>query len=214
VRLARLAGAAGFPLVYTSSCSVYGVASDGAKTEESTPNPQTMYARCKVLVERALAAMAPRTSRQPSFGMRPPTARRRGMRFDIVLNNLASLPGPSGQVTMLSDGTPWRPLVHVGDICEAIARTLAAPARRCTTRSSTWGMTRRITKSGDRRRSWLGFSRLRATLWRAVLDNRSYRVSFGRSTARCRASAAARRRCRARPSCGAVRADRDDTGDL
>lgn len=129
VRLAALAKAAGVKrFVYTSSCSVYGVA-DGTQpmTERSPVNPQTAYARCKTLVERDVAAMAS-PDFTPTF-LRNATAYGASprMRFDIVLNNLCGIAATSGKIAMTSDGTPWRPLVHVLDICEAIARVLEAP---------------------------------------------------------------------------------------
>ncbi len=128
VALAQLCKRAGIErFVYTSSCSVYGVGADDIKTEESEPNPQTAYAHCKVLVERDVAQLAddrfsPTFLRNATaFGASP------RMRFDIVLNNLAGLAWTTGQIRMTSDGSPWRPLVHVLDICEAIACTLEAP---------------------------------------------------------------------------------------
>lgn len=128
VRLAQLAKAAGIRrFVYMSSCSVYGVATGGEVTEESPVNPQTDYAKCKVLVERDLQAMAdddfsPTFLRNATaFGASP------RMRFDIVLNNLAGQAWTTHQLQMSSDGTPWRPLVHVLDICKAIACCLEAP---------------------------------------------------------------------------------------
>lgn len=129
VRLAGLAKAAGVQrFVYTSSCSVYGVA-DGAEpmTESSPVNPQTAYARCKTLVERDVADMAS-AEFSPTF-LRNATAYGASprMRFDIVLNNLCGLAATIGKIAMTSDGTPWRPLVHVLDICEAIACALDAP---------------------------------------------------------------------------------------
>jgi nucleoside-diphosphate-sugar epimerase len=129
VRLAGLAKAAGVRrFVYTSSCSVYGVASGEAPMTETSPvNPQTAYARCKTLVERDVSALAaPHFS--PTF-LRNATAYGASprMRFDIVLNNLCGVAATSGVIAMTSDGTPWRPLVHVLDICEAIARVLEAP---------------------------------------------------------------------------------------
>lgn len=113
--------------VYTSSCSVYGVGSDDYKTEESEPNPQTAYAECKVLVERDVKQLAD-DDFSPTF-LRNATAYGASprMRFDIVLNNLSGLAWTTRQIKMTSDGTPWRPLVHVLDICEAISCSLAAP---------------------------------------------------------------------------------------
>lgn len=113
--------------IYTSSCSVYGVASNENVTEQSPTNPQTAYAQCKVLVERDVSALAdddfsPTFLRNATaFGASP------RMRFDIVLNNLAGLAWTTREIKMISDGTPWRPLVHVLDICDAVACTLDAP---------------------------------------------------------------------------------------
>jgi len=126
-QLARDAGATRF--VYTSSCSVYGVAS-GTVTEESPTNPLTEYAICKTLVERDVGAMAsddfsPTFLRNATaFGASP------RMRFDLVLNNLAGIAWTTGLIKMTSDGTPWRPLVHGLDIAKAIACALEAPRER------------------------------------------------------------------------------------
>jgi len=113
--------------VYTSSCSVYGVASSENVTEQSPTNPQTAYAQCKVLVERDVAALAD-DNFSPTF-LRNATAFGASprMRFDIVLNNLAGLAWTTKEIKMTSDGTPWRPLVHVLDICDAVACALDAP---------------------------------------------------------------------------------------
>lgn len=129
VELARKCKACGITrFVYTSSCSVYGIAGgEQLKTEESNTNPQTAYAHCKVLVERDVAALAD-DAFSPTF-LRNATAYGPSprMRFDIVLNNLAGLACTTREIRMTSDGTPWRPLVHVLDICEAVACALEAP---------------------------------------------------------------------------------------
>ncbi|HCF27843.1 MAG TPA: NAD-dependent dehydratase, partial [Cyanobacteria bacterium UBA11049] len=128
VRLASLAKTAGIRrFVYMSSCSVYGVATEGDVTEETPVNPQTAYAECKTLVERDLQAMAD-DSFSPTF-LRNATAFGASprMRFDIVLNNLAGLAWTTKEIKMTSDGTPWRPLVHALDICKAIVCSLEAP---------------------------------------------------------------------------------------
>lgn len=128
VRLATLAKTAGVRrFVYMSSCSVYGVATEGDVTEETPVNPQTAYADCKTLVERDVMAMA-EDSFSPTF-LRNATAFGASprMRFDIVLNNLAGLAWTTKEIKMTSDGTPWRPLVHALDICKAIVCTLEAP---------------------------------------------------------------------------------------
>ncbi len=128
VRLATIAKEAGVRrFVYMSSCSVYGVATEGDVTEESSVNPQTAYAECKTLVERDVKPLAD-DNFSPTF-MRNATAFGASprMRFDIVLNNLAGLAWTTKEIKMTSDGTPWRPLVHALDICKSIACALEAP---------------------------------------------------------------------------------------
>ncbi len=132
VRLARLAKAAGVPrFLYSSSCSVYGIGEgDEIKTEASSVAPQTEYARCKVMVERAVSELADE-SFSPLF-LRNATAYgpSPAMRFDLVLNNLAGHAHTSGRIVLTSDGTPWRPLVHVRDICAAFMAALDTPRER------------------------------------------------------------------------------------
>ena len=128
VRLAEAAKTAGVPrFVYTSSCSVYGLATEDIVSEKSVVNPQTAYANCKVLVEQDLDKLADEAfcpvflRNATAYGPSP------RMRFDIVLNNLVGLACTTGKIAMTSDGTPWRPLVHVEDICTAISCALTAP---------------------------------------------------------------------------------------
>jgi nucleoside-diphosphate-sugar epimerase len=128
LNLAKAAMAAGVPrFVYTSSCSVYGVASEDVVSEESKVNPQTAYANCKVLVERDVGSMVNEKfcpvflRNATAYGPSP------RMRFDIVLNNLAGLACTTGKIAMTSDGQPWRPWVHVADICKAVVCALEAP---------------------------------------------------------------------------------------
>ena len=129
LRLAEMAKAVGVKrFVYTSSCSVYGVSSGNEPMTELSPtNPQTAYAKCKTLVERDVAALAS-PDFSPTF-LRNATAYGASprMRFDIVLNNLCGIAATTGKIVMTSDGMPWRPLVHLLDICEAIACVLEAP---------------------------------------------------------------------------------------
>ncbi|MGE0151523.1 MAG: NAD-dependent epimerase/dehydratase family protein [Reyranellaceae bacterium] len=131
VALARAAKEAGVSrFLYASSCSVYGAAGEEAVTETSPLRPQTAYARCKEMVERDVGAMADETFTPvflrlaTAFGASP------RMRFDIVINNLAGLAWTTGKLTLSSDGTPWRPLVHVRDIAEAFVQALTAPRQR------------------------------------------------------------------------------------
>lgn len=180
VALARKCKAAGVGrFVYSSSCSVYGVGSDDFKTEESATNPQTTYAECKVLVERDVAELAgdgfvPTFLRNATaFGPSP------RMRFDIVLNNLAGLAWTTGKIAMTSDGTPWRPLVHVLDIGEATAAALEAPAEAVN------GEIFNVGDSGQNYRvreiaTIVGevFPEATVTFGKSDSDNRSYRVAF------------------------------------
>lgn len=128
VDLARMCKESGVPrFVYASSCSVYGAGSGEFKTEESDTNPQTAYAECKVAVERDVSALAD-DDFTPTF-LRNATAYGPSprMRFDIVLNNLSGHAWTAGVIRMTSDGSPWRPLVHVMDICQAIGCAVDAP---------------------------------------------------------------------------------------
>ncbi|MGH8209982.1 MAG: SDR family oxidoreductase, partial [Steroidobacteraceae bacterium] len=125
VALARTAVRLGIRrFVYTSSCSVYGAGTGDFLDETTAVNPQTAYAQCKVLVERDLLEMvgpgfAPVFLRNATaFGPSP------RMRFDIVINDLCALAWTTRRIAMTSDGSPWRPVVHVNDICEAIYRCL------------------------------------------------------------------------------------------
>jgi nucleoside-diphosphate-sugar epimerase len=179
VRLAELAKRRGVErFVYTSSCSVYGVA-DGTVDETSPVDPQTAYAECKAMVERDVGALAddgfsPTFLRNATaFGASP------RMRFDIVLNNLAGLAWTTGEIAMTSDGTPWRPLVHALDIAQAIALTLEAPRERVHGEILNVGATdhnyrvREVAEViGD------VFTGCKLSFGEPSADNRSYRVSF------------------------------------
>ena len=128
VRLAAMAKEAGISrFVFASSCSNYGAASDGMQDEGATLNPVTPYAISKVMVERDVGALA--GDRFSPVFMRNSTAYGVSprMRFDLVLNNLTAWAYTTGHVLLKSDGTPWRPLVHIEDISRAMLAVLAAP---------------------------------------------------------------------------------------
>ena len=128
VRLATLCKQAGIErFVYSSSCSVYGKSSADIVDEESPFDPQTDYAVCKMLDERELSDLADDRF-SPTF-LRNATAYGASprMRFDLVVNDLSALAWTSKRIAMVSDGTPWRPIVHVLDICAAFRASLEAP---------------------------------------------------------------------------------------
>jgi len=180
VRLAELARKAGVrKFVYMSSCSVYGVSDGDFVTEDSSTNPQTAYGECKVLVEKdvkqlASEAFCPTYLRNATaYGASP------HMRFDIVLNNLAGLAWTTKEIRLTSDGTPWRPLVHGLDICQAIMGVLAAPSE---------AVHNQVFNVGDTNHNYRVreiaeivaevFPDCQLTFGPPSLDNRSYRVSF------------------------------------
>jgi nucleoside-diphosphate-sugar epimerase len=182
VQLARAARERGIRrFVYTSSCSVYGAGS-GEFLDESAPlKPQTVYAECKVLVERELLGMAgaefvPVCLRNATaFGPSP------RMRFDIVLNDLCALAWTSRRIAMTSDGSPWRPVVHVEDICEAIYRSLLAPEEAVHGRIFNVGQDSQNYRIRELAQIVAEeFPGCEVSVGSSSGDNRSYRVSFER----------------------------------
>jgi len=128
VRLARLARKAGVRrFLFSSSCSMYGRSGDGLVDETAPLRPLTHYARSKVRVEEDLVALADETfspvflRNATAYGLSP------RLRLDLVLNNLAAWAFTTGKVLIKSDGTPWRPVVHVEDIARAFLALAEAP---------------------------------------------------------------------------------------
>lgn len=121
IELAKRAKAAGVKsFVFASSCSMYGAASDAPKTEDSTLNPLTAYARSKVFTERDLKPLADSNFKVTCLRFATACGMSPRLRLDLVLNDFVACALASKNITILSDGTPWRPLINVKDMAVAI----------------------------------------------------------------------------------------------
>jgi nucleoside-diphosphate-sugar epimerase len=186
VRIAQAARQAGVKrFVYASSCSVYGIGAADFVDESSPVNPQTAYAHCKVMVERDLQSMGNGgfsvvfLRNATAYGPSP------RMRFDIVLNDLCALAWTTKKIAMTSDGSPWRPIVHIEDICEAIRCALEAPSDAINGEVFNVGATSenyRVREIAEIIASV--FPGCEVTLGPSGGDNRSYRVRFDKIAAR------------------------------
>jgi nucleoside-diphosphate-sugar epimerase len=124
-RAAREAGVSRF--VFSSSCSMYGAASDDAVDESAPLKPLSAYAESKVRSEEALAELAERGFGAVSLRNATAYGVSARLRVDLVLNNLVGWAHTTGKVKIMSDGTPWRPLIHIEDISRAALAALEAP---------------------------------------------------------------------------------------
>jgi nucleoside-diphosphate-sugar epimerase len=122
IRLAQAAAARGVKnFVFASSCSMYGYAEGGARSEKDPTNPLTAYARSKIGTEQALAECDLGAMTVTSLRFATACGWSDRLRLDLVLNDFVACALTSGEITVLSDGTPWRPLIDVEDMSRAIA---------------------------------------------------------------------------------------------
>jgi UDP-glucose 4-epimerase len=180
VRIAEAAAAAGASrMVYASSCSVYGIA-DGARTETDPVAPLTAYAQSKVAAERGIeqigGAMVTTCLRfATACGMSD------RLRLDLVVNDFAAAAVATNEITILSDGTPWRPLIDVRDMARAIEWALVREAsdesRFLVVNVGCEGSNHRIVEIADMVASVRPGTRV-AVNSEAPVDSRSYRVNF------------------------------------
>jgi nucleoside-diphosphate-sugar epimerase len=184
VRLARAARQAGVErFLFASSCSLYGASgSDAPLTEEAPLNPVTPYGEAKILAEQDVSELAT-TSFSPVFfrnatayGVSP------ALRVDIMVNNLVGYAVTTGEVLIKSDGAPWRPLVHVEDICLAFVAALAVDRQRTHNQAFNVGLSEenfRVRDVADMVEAVVPGSRIEYADG-ASPDARDYRVDFGK----------------------------------
>jgi nucleoside-diphosphate-sugar epimerase len=186
VRLAATARKVGVKrFVLSSTCSVYGFQGDEFITEQSPLNPLTLYAVSKCRAERDIRRLA-----NPSFHvvcLRNGTAYGPSpmIRFDLVVNNLVAWGYTTGKVLLKSDGSAWRPLVHVEDICLAFIAALEAPTVAVTGEVFNIGRTQdniRIRDLATMIAKFMPDCRVEYAAG-AVPDKRSYRVNCSKANA-------------------------------
>ena len=187
VRLARLAKKAGIErFVFASSCSLYGRAASDAPLDELAPfNPVTPYGHSKVLVEQDVTRLADDTfspvflRNATVFGSSP------RLRLDVMVNNLTAAAVATGEVLVMSDGTPWRPLVHIDDVCRTVLTVLRAPRDKVHAEAFNVGRDSenyRVSQVADIVASTVTGSRVVYAPGGGP-DARSYRVDFGKLAA-------------------------------
>ena len=129
VDIAKRALSAGVKkIVFASSCSMYGYAEGGPRRETDALNPLTAYARSKVATETAFARLDPGSATITSLRFSTACGMSDRLRLDLVLNDFVACALSTGKITVLSDGTPWRPLIEVRDMARAIEWALSREA--------------------------------------------------------------------------------------
>jgi nucleoside-diphosphate-sugar epimerase len=182
IRLANLAKKCGVKsFVFASSCSVYGYADKNAKTENSDVNPLTAYAKSKVLAEEGLKLLADNEFKITCLRFATACGMSERLRLDLVLNDFVAGALSAKKITILSDGTPWRPLIHVRDMARAIVWAIERKSSEggdflvANTGSNEWNyQVKDLAEAVAREIQNVEIS----INPKAPPDNRSYRVSF------------------------------------
>ena len=168
--------------IYASSCSVYGAAEDAPRNESSAVNPLTAYAKSKVYSENDLAGLADDNFKITCHRFATACGMSERLRLDLVLNDFVAGSIASGEITILSDGTPWRPLINVLDMARAIRWSHERDASNggnflvVNTGSDEWNY--RVVELAEKIKSLYPSVRVSVNK-NAAPDKRSYRVDFG-----------------------------------
>ncbi|MCB0805044.1 MAG: SDR family oxidoreductase [Bacteroidales bacterium] len=168
--------------IYASSCSVYGAAEDAPRTESSEVNPLTAYAKSKVYTENDLAPLADKNFKITCHRFATACGMSERLRLDLVLNDFVTCAITSGEITILSDGTPWRPLINVLDMARAIRWSHEREASNggdflvVNTGSDVWNY--RVVELAEKIKEL--YPNVNVSVNKnAAPDKRSYRVDFG-----------------------------------
>lgn len=182
VRIAELAKKEGVrAFVFASSCSMYGAAEDESKTEASTLNPLTAYARSKVFTEQSLEPLADQDFTVTCLRFATACGMSNRLRLDLVLNDFVAGAVASGEINILSDGSPWRPLIHVRDMARAIEWAVSREAGNggeflaVNTGSNLWNF--QVLELAEAVSACIPGTRVSVNR-NAAPDKRSYRVDF------------------------------------
>ena len=176
---AKAAGVKTF--VFASSCSVYGAGGEKAKSEDSPLDPLTAYARSKIAAERALAPLADEVFKVSSLRFATACGFSPRIRLDLVLNDFVASAVATKKIEILSDGTPWRPLIHVRDMARAIEwaltrRSAGANYLVVNVGSNSWNY--RVSELAEAVKTQMPEVAISVNK-DAAPDKRSYRVDFG-----------------------------------
>lgn len=184
IRIAQMCKAKGIGrFIFASSCSIYGITDSGTPIDENgILSPVTTYAKAKVNAERGLAQLAdndfhPVFMRNATvYGLSPK------LRLDLVVNNLLAWAYLTGEITIMSNGTPWRPIVHIEDFCSAFVAALKAPIEKIHSQAFNIGINEenyQIREIADQIQNVLPQSKVKI-LNETGADERSYRVDFSK----------------------------------